>query len=228
MSICVVISNPNGIIIASDSKTKSSNPVVKNKFIGFTIGDKKYAVCFVGRAEINGKPVYDILKSLQEKADFPVSTTEQITEYFKNGVFEELKEKFKKYTPDEDVLIETHFLFCGFENDDVQRPIVYQANISAKKIKNEEVEFGNGIVRKNGNNIFGVYAVGKDSAIEKSLSDKNPYSDNFSTKALNEVVDHARGFVDIMCNSDDDCEIPIKSAVLTPESFDEHDKDPKF
>ena len=44
MSICVVISRPDGIVVASDSKTTPEKENLGKKILGFSIGNKNYVV----------------------------------------------------------------------------------------------------------------------------------------------------------------------------------------
>ncbi len=227
MSILVVIPTSNGIIIASDSKTESLNPIVKKKFIGLIVDGKNYAVCFVGRAEINGTTVYEIFKSLSETFDTPNPTIDDIINYFANGIREQIEEKFKSVDIKEKKRISIHFLLCGFKDQNIQEPIIYQCVVVGQKSENQNVAISQDIHIKNDSFKFGVFAIGKDSFIEGFLSDKNPNGPmelkDLSSISMNGAVAYAKKLVEIMCDSDSDCGPPIKSAVLTPSGLVEHD-----
>jgi hypothetical protein len=261
MSICIAIIVPDGIALAADSQTTWTHSITKakkkgtneefelsepikipvgwsrmtKKLFNLTINSRKYAVCVAGAATINNKTSYSIFKSLEKGFAIENSTFDQIIEYFVNGIQDEFREHYKR---DDIENVETNilqFIFCGFENEDVSKPIVQQHYVFSGKlnINNVENRTGHFLQWKNDSaNKFGGCWIGRSEFIAHAILHNNKslpqISGQYHLMSLADAVDYTKFLVEFTCDYQrfavmvPDCARPIISATLTPDNYEEN------
>jgi hypothetical protein len=233
MTIDVVVTVPEGIALSADTLVKNfkktdAEPEAPPKLFHLVIDKKSYAVCIAGQGELKGETVYSIFKSLEKTFNIENPAIDQITSYFVEGLKKRFQKKFDQEDIGNAVYCAVHFLFCGFENNDLSKPIVQEHIVFSGSYKDDGVENKTGhIIRttNQGDNKYSAFAIGIKGEIKHLISRKDGQppeeSENFQSMSLKEASDYSNTLVGIMCEKDKDCGRPIRSVILTPNNYQE-------
>ena len=258
MSICIAIAVPDGIALAADSqitwtetitkaKDKATNiefelaepikrPVgwskMARKLFNIEIDNKSYAILWAGAASVNNKSNYSIFKSLEKRCELKNPTMNNLANYFVEGFKAEFKEQFGKDDLKTCPTIYIDFIICGFDNNDVAKPIIQKHRLFSGIINNNGKDYDSGhILMADLNGAHGGTWIGKTEFITHIVKHENKQlpaiSGQFHMMSLSDAIDYTKFLVEYTCDFQrfaitvPDCARPIVSASLTPEGYTE-------
>ena len=258
MSICIAIAVPDGIALAADSqitwsetitkaKDKATNKVFElaepirrpigwskmaRKLFNIEINNKSYAILWAGSASINNKSNFSIFKSLEKKCNLENPTIDELASYFVDGIKLEFKEEFKKDNLSDCPTKVIDFIICGFNDDDVSKPIIQKHHVFSGKITINGVQNDSGhIILWDQNRTYGGCWIGRTEFISHIINHKNKQlpaiSGQYALMSLSDAIDYTKFLVEYTCDFQrfaitvPDCARPIVSASLTPDGYTE-------
>lgn len=200
MSICIALSVPDGIALASDTQTTWQNTILKVKDkngaevelatpitipVGWSKMAKKlfhlvfnkmnYAAMWAGAASINQKTIFSIIKSLEKKYEGDGSL-ENVSEYMAKGIRKELEIEYGTKTLSKAPLKVVEIILAGFQDEDVSKPIIKQQLIFSGVIKTAEGDDASGHRLgwiNDGNKKFGCCWIGEKLFVNHIVNHKN-------------------------------------------------------